>query len=233
METSYRNVHWLFVSVLFIIFAGFFFTYFIKFPRFEGISGVKHFHGISFLLWFGMLIAQPILIKKGKLEQHRLFGKLSYVLAPLIVVATVLVGRDVYYAILAKGTLPEAIGTLSLNLPGTFIFAACYALAIFYRKNRALHMRFMICTVLPLLGPGLVRALIIFGKLPFPVGVAAADYTTIALAIGLIIYDWRKGKNFAPYAFALALNLMAHFLFDHKMGAVWQAIGGAFARLFF
>lgn len=49
METTYRNVHYLVIGVLCTTLAGFLFTYFIKFPSFEGISLMKHLHGLSFL----------------------------------------------------------------------------------------------------------------------------------------------------------------------------------------
>lgn len=233
METSYRNVHFLVIGVLFTTLAGFLFTYFILFPKFEGISITKHLHGLSLFAWYAMLIAQPILIKKGKLQAHRSLGKLSYVLMPLIVLGILAVGAGGYHAALAKNApAAEAIGGLSLSLPGAIMLAIVYALAIWHRKNPALHMRYMICTLLPMLGPGLGRALIIFGKLPFPVGVAVADYAAMALAAVLIIYDWRKGKNFTPYVVALALTVLAHFAFINNMGAVWQTIGGAYAHMF-
>lgn len=57
-----------------------------------------------------MLLAQPILIKKGKPQVHRALGKVSYVLMPLIVLGILLVGRDGYYASLEKGGTVEAVG---------------------------------------------------------------------------------------------------------------------------
>jgi hypothetical protein len=233
METSYRNVHLLVIGVLFTTLAGFLFTYFMLFPKFEGISITKHLHGLSLFAWYAMLIAQPILIKKGKLQAHRSLGKLSYVLMPLIVLGILAVGAGGYHAALAKSApAAEAIGGLSLSLPGAIMLAIVYALAIWHRKNPVLHMRYMICTLIPMLGPGLGRAVIIFGRLPFPIGVAVADYAAMALCAALIIYDWRKGKNFTPYVVALVLTILVHLAFINNMGAVWQAFGGAYARIF-
>ncbi len=41
------------------------------------------------LAWFGMLITQPFLIRAGRRTQHRALGKVSYVLVPLIALATI------------------------------------------------------------------------------------------------------------------------------------------------
>lgn len=233
METSYRNVHLLVIGVLFTTLAGFLFTYFILFPKFEGISITKHLHGLSLFAWYAMLIAQPILIKKGKLQAHRSLGKLSYVLMPLIVLGILAVGGGGYHTALAKGSsMAEAVGGLALSVPGALTLAIVYSLAIWYRKKPALHMRYMICTLIPMLGPGLGRALIIFGKIPFLMSVAWANYAALALAAVLIIYDWRKGKNFTPYVLVFVLTLLEYLTFQHQMGTVWQAIGGAYAHVF-
>lgn len=48
-------------------------------------------------LWLIMLIAQPFLIKYKKLSWHRVLGKASYVLVPLILITAFLLIRNEYY----------------------------------------------------------------------------------------------------------------------------------------
>ena len=56
-----------------------------------------HVHGIALFLWSVMLIAQPWLILRGKARIHRKVGKASYVLAPVIVVSTILLAHHRLY----------------------------------------------------------------------------------------------------------------------------------------
>jgi hypothetical protein len=44
-----------------------------------------HVHAIMLSLWILVLIIQPILIRKKKLAVHRLIGKFTYVLFPLMI----------------------------------------------------------------------------------------------------------------------------------------------------
>ncbi len=234
METTYKNVHFLFIGILACILLGFWVTYFMHFPSFEGISMVKHLHGIGFLAWFALLIAQPILIKKGKLQAHRALGKVSYVLVPFIVLSTLVVSGESYHLALTRGTREAAIGGLALNLPGTFIFAALYALAMWNQKNTPIHLRYIIGTSLILIGPGLGRALIIFGGFTFPQGVMNQYWVTLAVVAGLIMYDlFKKSKHLKPHLVILALIVAAQLLWVFQLSAPWQAAGSGFAKLFF
>jgi len=93
MEKVYKNISWLFAAILGIVILGFFKTYFGLFPTFEKVTSIQHIHGTLFLLWFVMLIVQPILIQKRKLEWHRRIGMISYFLVPLIIVYDRMYGK--------------------------------------------------------------------------------------------------------------------------------------------
>ena len=62
-------------------------TYIRFFPKFDGFTGTQHFHGMMMMGWLLMLLVQPILILKGKTKLHRRIGRLSYVLAPLLLLS--------------------------------------------------------------------------------------------------------------------------------------------------
>jgi len=67
MEKTYKYISLFFVAILAIVFLGFFKSYFGLFPTFNKVTTIQHLHGLLFLLWFIMLIVQPVLIKKKKI----------------------------------------------------------------------------------------------------------------------------------------------------------------------
>ena len=154
MERAYKNVSYFFVAILAILVFGFYKSYFSKFPTFAEFTNVHHAHTLLLLLWFGMLIIQPILIYQKRLDLHRLLGKASYVLVPLIVWSMLVAMRTQYVNNLQR--MPEAQNIAFLYLPASALipFVALYSLAIVYRKKPALHMRYMIASAVALLGPG-------------------------------------------------------------------------------
>ncbi|MEO9004624.1 MAG: hypothetical protein ABI288_07795 [Ginsengibacter sp.] len=57
-----------------------------------------------------------------------------------------------------------------------------FALAIINRNDSSVHMGYMTGTALTMIGPGLGRALIIFGSVPFIVSVNIVYYVAEILA---------------------------------------------------
>jgi hypothetical protein len=88
---------------------------------------------------------------------------------------------------------------LFFPLADGILLTLCYALAIYYRKNPALHMRYMIGSALVFLGPTIGR----IG--PYIFGLSNEltqniQYSIVYLLLGgLIFLDLRKGKKFKPY----------------------------------
>jgi hypothetical protein len=118
----------------------------------SGASGYVHVHAAVMTLWFGLLVAQAVLIRTGRRASHRRLGAASYGIAPVVVVAGVLLS----HAALVRDAAGDPIGAgVTAYLPLTMIawFAGCYALAIAYRKTPALHARFMIGTCLAAVDP--------------------------------------------------------------------------------
>src|ERR1044072_6974867 len=93
----YGRISLFFVFILALITWGFYKTYLIFFPSFKGFSTVQHFHGAMMITWMAMLIIQPLLIGFNKISIHRIVGKLSFVVAPLLVVSIFLVTKMVYW----------------------------------------------------------------------------------------------------------------------------------------
>lgn len=85
MEEGYKNISFFFAAIASIVFIGFFWSYFSFNPFFNNILTVIHIYVILMTTWFIFLIIQPLLIRKNLMKFHRIIGKVSYVLVPLII----------------------------------------------------------------------------------------------------------------------------------------------------
>ncbi len=227
------NIVYFFIGVLICSLIGFHFTYTMRFPTFEGLSVAHHFHGATLMLWFLMLIVQPILIRKKKFALHRKVGKISYLLVPLILFSIFWVTKVSYLRNIASQPQEEVIGGLALDIPTIFIFGSFYFLAMLNRRNSAAHMRYMVGTSLLMIGPGLGRALIIFGGISFPMAIIYTTYFAEFIAILFIINDYIKGNSIKPYLTILFGLLFLHACWIFKMTALSQWFGSFFAKVFF
>lgn len=79
---AYRHLHlWLGLGLL-IALIGFTPTYFMRLGE---ATWFQHLHGISATLWMAILVLQPWLATRGKLQRHRRFGIVALVLAGMVV----------------------------------------------------------------------------------------------------------------------------------------------------
>ena len=79
-KMGFENSGYYFIGVLVLVILGFWPSYFAKFiDRTADFTLYFHFHAVTATLWLALLIVQPILIQKKKLQLHRLLGKTSYV----------------------------------------------------------------------------------------------------------------------------------------------------------
>lgn len=202
-----------------------------------------HAHGIAMTLWCALLIGQALLIRTNRRAIHRQLGKLSYVIAPLLVITTVtFVHLRVAGPLRGYPELPNAgLYFLALTLNSLVVFAVFYGLAIYHRRNAAIHARYMVCTVLPLFSPvsdRLIAAyypqLIAFvpqidGTPILPViGFLLAD----AILIVLSVWDWLSNRRLNVFPVALGVLGVYHLsvLTFHHLPA-WDSFGRWFVRL--
>jgi len=233
MEKTYENVSYFVVIILAFVLWGFYRTYFGLFPTFQGITNLQHFHGFMLVSWFAMLIAQPFLIRYKKYELHRSFGKLAYVQVPLILLSIFLVTEGQFHRM--EPLIPRALnlGALALNLPTIVVFGTLYMLAMISKKNTAYHMRYMIATSFLMLGPGIARAFIIYGHMPFPMAIDWSMMIEEELTIGFILYDFMNKRPYKPYLITLLMLVGIHLLWAFRMSAPWQEFAGIFSGLLF
>lgn len=170
-------------------------------------SFYSHFHGIMMIIWISLLIAQPILIRKKKLRTHRLLGKISYFVGPIVLISMLLITHHYRRLI----TNPSEITFTTQNL-----WLISYVMAIIYRHRTSIHARAMIGTAIALLDPILMRfmyyiivpALHLSYPLPSFIGVGII----FGVLITLIILE-RKQKD-GRWIFPLMLSyfVIAYFI---------------------
>jgi hypothetical protein len=205
----YHNLGYWFLLLIVLVLGGFYTTYFAVF--FKPTAPVIHIHFTLMVLWIATLITQPFLIKYKKFHIHRLLGKISYVLVPLVLLSGFLMIRRSYYLlvedlrlkavpglkqlsdnqILQQAAAYEAIAIFYLSW-----FALFYSLAIINRRRSAIHARYMFATALPLLGPTVDRIVFFNFKLPSYIPYELPSFFIIDTVLGILL--WLDYKNKRP-----------------------------------
>jgi hypothetical protein len=232
-QTPYIRVSLFFFLVWLVLTWGFYRTYLIFFPSFTGFKPVQHLHGAIMMTWMGLLIIQPLLIRAGKISIHRLLGKLSYIIAPLVVVSMFLITKFGYYKAVPPMTHLEKVGKLSLQSFDILEFVVFYSLAIVYKRNTYNHMRYMIGTGIIMIGPGLGRGLGVFFHIPFNASTTFVLFAEAAIAAAFLLSDVYRKRSYRANAVVLAL-LLAHCIFwVFRMNQPWQGIGESIVNYLF
>jgi len=118
----------------------------------EGIDRYTHFHAAVATMWCLLLIVQPFLIGAGRRDLHRRLGALSWVVGPLLFVASVLLTSARFRA-MDPATFATDGKFVYIPLHAAILFAWSWAIAMAYRRTTAIHARFMIATGLVLIDP--------------------------------------------------------------------------------
>jgi len=194
----YRNAFYWFIALLVLLVIGFWQSYFSK--LFGDVHPTHHLHAIAMIGWMLLLITQSWLIRNRRNDRHRTLGKLSFVLAPAVVISGVIV--TFYAQAHSENPLsPFALGIFWFGFFSVGVFAAMYVQAIRHRKNMQLHARYMILTALAFIMPGLARAV---GQYIAPLGVWTPSFyqmTYVPLLIGLwfMLMDMKNSRPYKPF----------------------------------
>lgn len=206
MEKTYNYLGYFFLLLIPLIFAGFFKTYFQPFPNFgKNINLYVHLHVVLASLWVLMLIVQPFLIINKKNALHRKVGKMSYIVFPLLILSFI----PQIIKIVHSGNFPNLFFPLA---DGTLLIVF-YSLAIYNQKLRSKHMRYMIASVLVLLGPtvGRIGPILLGWSELFTQNIQyAIIYSTL---ICLVLYDIKNERKFQPYLIVMAAFIIHQIVY--------------------
>ena len=207
-------------ALLIIALAAFWPTYFAL--GFAGSPNYVYLHAGTSLLWMLMLIVQPTFITRRRMDLHRLVGKSSYVIAPVLIVSMVLLA---HYRINAIAQKDYAIQTyiLYLQISLAVVFALFYTLAIIYRHTTAVHARFMVCTALTLIDPIIARIVPLVSPEIIPLTQWISFALTDLVVVALIWMERRStGRKIFPIALAILLLAQLPALLGFDRTESWQ-----------
>jgi len=207
MEKGYKNIGYFILLLIPLTLLGFYKSYINKFPEFDDtIDFYDHLHAFVAILWLLLLLSQPLLIRNKQYGWHKILGKLSYFIFPVLILTFI----PQFVKIVNSGIYKDLTkATFDVILLNTFYF-----LAIINKKNVAKHMRYMISLALIFVTPTLGRIIgywfngssIVSGNIPF---------TLINLTLlGMIIWDIRNKQNYRPYIIALIGFILYQICFN-------------------
>ena len=225
----YKYAHIYLALGLVVVLIGFSKSYFNNLSEF---SFFYHIHGISATLWMLLLIIQPYLFQKGKIKTHRLLGRSSLVLVPLIII-----GGFIMMKLMIQGQAnypPNIVYTLAfIDVCTLFGFAVLYILALYFRKNLKLHSRFMVSTSFGPLVPALTRLyLIVLAVASNFTDALTYSYLAIELVLLIIILKERNIKEmkmtYVPFfIFIVVQHILIYYVDDWNW---WKTLMNNFAN---
>ena len=181
-------------------------------------SATHEIHGLTMTAWCTLLIVQAYLIRTNRRELHRLIGKLSYVVAPMVVLTGAALAKRHLQAQAPLDRDAQAWGMITIIV----LFSVIYGLAIYYRRSPLIHGRLMIATVFPIVPPMSDR---LFFRLfptdhPFPAPVDLISWGLFdAIVLGLAIWDWQSHRRVAVFPAVFVAMVLNHaaFVFVPKL----------------
>ncbi len=209
----FPKAHWYVAAFLILTFAAFMPSYFAVLPS---APWVHHLHGITATLWIVLVMTQNWSAHRRRWRLHAVSGIASMALVPLFTVGGLLVTQNTLLKdSVFKTMFGQALSVADLVVSVAFVLF--YVLALRNRRNTAIHARYMLATVILLLGPSLSR--LFAGYVPgflvrsletlpkFGDALDASFVVASAICLVLIIRDYRKGQPILPFFAALLATI--------------------------
>jgi hypothetical protein len=159
----------------------------------QPIRGLFLLHGAVFTAWFLLQLIQSLLVAGKKLAVHKLVGETAMVLAPLIVIVSILVvfytTRHVFHGE-TKPTVQSAAFPLSL----VTWFSGFVIAGMLLRRKPEAHKRLMLLASLAIISPAVGR----IDWLPYPDWLPNWWEWAIVFAMPLVVWDLVRLRRLHP-----------------------------------
>lgn len=203
---SYKYGHYFVGFVLFVTIVGFWASYF---TRIGDVPLAFHLHAFSATSWLLLLIVQSASIHNRHNNFHKLMGKASFALFPLLIIGFVMIINVSADSFASQANPFIAVVGPAFGIGMAIAIAAyltLYYLALRHRRNIKLHAGFMLATPLILFESPFIRILDQFFPWMNVIGSEGPRQVLDLIAI----------SNVMVAVFAMALYSM-----DRKNGAPW------------
>lgn len=181
-----------------------------------------HVHGMIFMGWLGLYLAQVITISSGNIALHRRLGQFAYVWIPAMVAAGAMI---ILVSVRGSGG-PFFFAQnefLVSNMAGLLAFGGLALWALRVRRYSGWHRRLMLVAMSALTGPGIGRLLPMPLLIPnaWPIAVSASF---VFGAVAMLV-DWRaNGRVHPAYWWGMGINVGA---FLASMALAYSPLGYA------
>ncbi|OZA92694.1 MAG: hypothetical protein B7X57_07385 [Erythrobacter sp. 34-65-8] len=154
-----------------------------------------HVHGVIFMSWIGLYLAQHVTMGAGNRALHISLGKLAYVWIPVMVAAG---GMIILVSVRSAGSPPffDRNEFLVSNTALLLCFGGLGLWALRQRRYTGWHRRLMLVAMAVLTGPGLGRLLPL--PLMMPWSWTATFLATLAFPVIGMGYDLRRHGQVHP-----------------------------------
>ena len=219
MESNYKKLYVFFLVILALTPIGFR-DYLLQFSTFDKLPLIVHVHAGLMTLWCLTLIAQPLLISSKRFYTHRLIGKMTYILVPLIVLSMWLMIEHSFIQMLNLIEEKQNLAQTFFPFSQMVFFVTFYCAAIIYSRKTVIHMRYIVLSSIVLLGPTIGRIDFDFiGLGDFNMDLIVMDLVIILL----VIKDLVNKKMHAPYWLGLFSYLGLHAVHSYiPETTIWQ-----------
>lgn len=212
-----------------IVIVGFWPTYFG--PMLRGNIArppIIQWHGIVFVGWMALLVAQVLLAARGRLQAHRRLGRFGIAYGVLVLVMGLAAGIAAPVRHVAAGDWTEdrGAGFLLITLGDMTLFGALFAAAVVYRRRPEIHKRLMMAATVALLFAAV-------GRMDFITSQAVYLFVWLSPMFIGMVYDWRmRGRVHPAYLTGTAVLFAgaSRVLFERSEG--WLRAGRAILAAF-
>ena len=220
----FPKITWFLLLLIPFTFFGFYPSYFSKLLNMQFLY---HAHAFFMIIWIAMAIVQPFLIKQKKTRLHKMIGRISYFIMPLLFISAYIVIRHSYYNFISAQSEEFNVGASDLTMDKIYFGAAAYVmigcvyiiwlfvfyvLAVINRRKMLHHATYMFAAILTLLGPTVDRliynTITYFGGTFNIVAENAVFGSIILILSGLIFYQKSKGNSIKSAGIALSIYIV-------------------------
>ncbi|MEM9920676.1 MAG: hypothetical protein AAF990_21440 [Bacteroidota bacterium] len=217
MEKGYKYVGHFMTLLIALVFFAFFKTYFNAIPGLSSMLEILiHSHAFFMITWVLLLIVQPILILYKKNKLHKLLGKITYGVFPMVILTSIGMMFHVYHRGIINGlAIADNLKNLLFPVVCGIMMVLFFGLSIRDIKNKNIggHMRYMVALAIILLDQTITRIGIFWFDIPFPNVMFFTYGITDFILLALILYDVLYKRDYRPYLLALGCFLLYHASF--------------------